>query len=206
MRIGAGSAFTLTELLAVVGIMAIISVVAVPALRGLSGTGGRKQAMGQILGALELARNTAISIGTNAAVIFPDDNFALADYRLRSLAVVSWSATNTSAGAAADRMVGGWIRLPQGISLYGPMLTRLPKTNALLRAPVDPATFNNLPAVIFQADGGLLDDGITMIPTNGVGYGETMSLGSQSNLEVIRLLPVTGRASATLIPTAEANK
>ena len=64
------AAFTLVELLAVIGIMGLLAAVGVPALKGLSGSGGRKQALSQVMGALEIARNTAISNGTNAAVIF----------------------------------------------------------------------------------------------------------------------------------------
>jgi len=188
--------------MAVIGIMALLAVVAVPALRGISGSGGRKQAMGQILGALELARNTAISTGTNAAVIFPDAAFMLEQYRLRSLAVVAWNPASTN----TNRMVSGWIRLPQGISMYGPMLDLLPKTNAYLAAPVVVTNFPNLPAVIFQADGGLLDDGTTRLATNGVGYGETLTLASQTNLEVIRMSRITGRATPTLVPMSEANR
>jgi prepilin-type N-terminal cleavage/methylation domain-containing protein len=70
------SAFTLVELMAVIGIIALLAVVGVPAIKGLTGSGGRKQALGQLVGALEVARNTAISTGTNAAVIFPDNGFS----------------------------------------------------------------------------------------------------------------------------------
>ncbi|NCY22410.1 hypothetical protein EBX31_10720, partial [bacterium] len=72
-------AFSLVELMAVVGVMALLAVVGVPALKGLTGSGGRKQTLGQLMGALEVARNTAISSCTNAAVIFPDNSFTFGE-------------------------------------------------------------------------------------------------------------------------------
>jgi len=90
--------------------MGLLAAVAVPALKGLTGSGGRKQALSQVMGALEIARNTAISTGTNAAVIFPDSSFASGDaYKYRSMAVVAWNATNSTTPAT---MVGSWIVVP----------------------------------------------------------------------------------------------
>lgn len=205
------AAFTLVELLAVVGIMGLLAVVAVPALKGLTGSGGRKQALSQLMGALEIARNTAIASGTNAAVIFPD---ATSDstfggqtnpYRYRSMAVVAWNATNS---ATAATMVGSWITLPQGITLFPNSLksTNLPTaTNISVRILTSGST-NDFPAIIFQPDGGLSED-YNPLPTNGIAFFEgtvtgttTNSTSKMTNFETVRLTRYTGRVRPTLAP------
>ena len=198
------AAFTLVELLAVVGIMGLLAAVAVPALKGLTGSGGRKQALSQVMGALEIARNTAISTGTNAAVIFPDSTFTSGDaYKYRSMAVVSWNATNTAT------MVGSWIVLPQGIALFPNSLksTNLPTaTNISVRILTSGST-HDFPAIIFQPDGGLSED-YSPFPTNGIAFfegkvdedGKTNLTSKMTNFETVRLTRYTGRTIPTLAP------
>jgi prepilin-type N-terminal cleavage/methylation domain-containing protein len=199
------SAFTLVELLAVVGIMGLLAAVAVPALKGLTGSGGRKQALSQVMGALEIARNTAISTGTNAAVIFPDSTFASGDaYKYRAMAVVSWNATNAATPAT---MVGSWITLPQGIALFPNSISALPQaTNVSVRILTTNSTANYR-AICFQSDGGLAESQSTF-PTNGIAYfegtvdatGKTNPTSKMTNFETVRLTRYTGRALPTLAP------
>jgi type II secretory pathway pseudopilin PulG len=207
-----GTAFTLVELLAVVGIMGLLAAVAVPALKGLTGSGGRKQALSQVMGALEIARNTAISSGTNAAVIFPDSSFTFIGstedsrkpYKYRSMAVVAWNATNAPA-----TMVGSWIVLPQGIALFPNSISALPQTNNIsfriltLTISNPAATFR---AISFQSDGAL-DETLTPFPTNGIAFFEGTVTGTTTNptskmnkFETIRLTRYTGRTIPTLAP------
>jgi len=208
------SAFTLVELLAVVGIMGLLAAVAVPALKGLTGSGGRKQALSQVMGALEIARNTAISSGTNAAVIFPDSSFTFIGstedsrkpYKYRSIAVVTWNPTNTNAPAT---MLGSWIVLPQGIALFPNSISALPQTNNIsfriltLTISNPAATFR---AISFQSDGAL-DETLTPFPTNGIAFFEGTVTGTTTNptskmnkFETIRLTRYTGRTIPTLAP------
>ena len=200
------SAFTLVELLAVVGIMGLLAAVAVPALKGLTGSGGRKQALSQVMGALEIARNTAISNGTNAAVIFPDSTFTSGEaYKYRSMAVVAWNATNS---ATAATMVGPWIVLPQGIAFFPNSLktTNLPTaTNISVRILTTPITAS-FPGVVFQSDGAL-DETLTPFPTNGIAFFEgtvtnttTNPTSKMTNFETVRLTRYTGRTIPTLAP------
>lgn len=190
--------------MAVVGVMALLAVVGVPALKGLTGSGGRKQALGQLIGALEVARNTAISSGTNAGVIFPDANFTQGEaYKYRSMAVVSWNPTNDATPAT---MVGPWIVLPQGIALFPNSITGLPSaTNVSVRILTTTNT-GNFRGIIFQSDGALAE-GLSSIPTNGIAFfegtvnGTTPNLTSRmTNFETVRIGRYSGRAQATLAP------
>jgi len=200
------AAFTLVELLAVIGIMGLLAAVGVPALKGLTGSGGRKQALSQLMGALEIARNTAISTGTNAAVIFPDSTFASGDaYKYRSMAVVAWNATNSATPAT---MVGSWIVLPQGVAFFPNSLktANLPTaTNISVRILTTPITAS-FPGVVFQSDGGLSED-LSPKPTNGIAFFEgtvtgttTTPTSKMTNFETVRLTRYTGRTLPTLAP------
>ena len=207
------AAFTLVELLAVVGIMGLLAAVAVPALKGLTGSGGRKQALSQVMGALEIARNTAISTGTNAAVIFPDSRFSAtgADpnpYKYRSMAVVSWNATNAATPAT---MVGSWIVLPQGIALFPNSISALPQTNnisvRILTTSNPVATFR---AISFQSDGAL-DEGLFPVtqPLPRITFFEGTVDGTAPNrtskttiFETVDLTRYTGRAIPTIVTNA----
>lgn len=185
-----------------VGVMALLAVVAAPALRGLAGTGGRKQAVGQIMGAMEIARNTALASGTNAAVVIPDSTFTRTNYSYRSLAVVAWNPTNTN---AAPSMVGGWISLPEGIAIFPNSVSPLAKSNVALVLPPMQTNSSAQPVIIFQPDGGLLPDNSGNFPTNGLAIFEGTVSGTTANrqgrtnrVETITLSPYTGRARGTL--------
>ena len=199
------AAFTLVELLAVVGIMGLLAAVAVPALKGLTGSGGRKQALGQVIGALEIARNTAISSGTNAAVIFPDSSFGSGEaYKYRSMAVVSWNPTNSASPAT---MVGSWIVLPQGIALFPRSISALPQgTNISVRILTSNDTANYR-AICFQSDGAL-DEGLFPVtqPLPSITFFEGTVDGTTPNrtskttmFETVNLTRYTGRAIPTVI-------
>ena len=198
------AAFTLVELLAVVGIMGLLAAVAVPALKGLTGSGGRKQALSQVMGALEIARNTAISTGTNAAVIFPDSTFASGEaYKYRSMAVVAWNATNSATPAT---MVGSWIVLPQGIALFPNSISALPQTSNISVRILTTTASGTFRGIRFQSDGAL-DENQSPLPTNGIAFFEgtvtgttTNGTSKMTNFETIRLTRYTGRTIPTLAP------
>ena len=205
------AAFTLVELLAVVGIMGLLAAVAVPALKGLTGSGSRKQALSQLMGALEIARNTAISTGTNAAVIFPDQDFASQPYRYRSMAVITWDATNTNS-VTTNSMLGSWITLPQGIVLHDKQINQLPtltnKTALRIPPSISSTPTDKLRAVVFQLDGGIADeyykneiknDGISFYEGAVVNFTTTTNTSKQTNnVETIKINRYTGRAIPTL--------
>ena len=199
------SAFTLVELIAVVGIMGLLAVVAVPALKGLTGSGGRKQALSQLMGALEIARNTAISTCTNAAVIFPDSTFGLGDaYKYRSMAVVAWNATNSNAPAT---MVGSWIVLPQGIALFPNSISALPQAANISVRILTTTASGTFRGICFQSDGAL-DEGLfpvgNPLPKIALFEGTVDETAAKKNskttmFETINLTRYTGRAIPTVI-------
>jgi len=190
--------------MAVVGVMALLAVVGVPALKGLTGSGGRKQTLGQLMGALEVARNTAISCGTNAAVIFPDSSFSLGDaYKYRSMAVVAWNPTNSTSPAT---MIGPWIVLPQGIAFFPNSITALPSATSVSLRILTTTNTGNFRGIVFQSDGALAD-GLSSTPTNGIAFfegtvnGTTPNLTSRmTNFENVRIGRYSGRAQATSAP------
>jgi len=214
MKIRNSPSFTLVELLAVIGVMALLAVVGVPAMKGLTGSGGRKMALGQLLGAMDVARNIALNTSTNTAVIFPqkqdDGAFGGSNnpYRYRSMAVVGWDSTNSTNPAT---MQGPWITLPQGISFYPRSIHSLPlATNVAVRIVIRNAT-TNFSAVVFQADGGLSEGHYnTNISATGVAFFEGKVMQdpftlvwnkTSSNIESVTLTRYTGRAFATMRPT-----
>jgi hypothetical protein len=160
------------------------------------------------MGALEIARNTAISTGTNAAVIFPDSTSDSAfggvqnPYRYRSMAVVAWNATNSATEAT---MVGSWIVLPQGIALFPNSISALPQgTNISVRILTTSKPAATFRAISFQSDGAL-DETLTPFPTNGIAFFEgtvtgttTNGTSKMTNFETVRLTRYTGRAIPTL--------
>jgi Tfp pilus assembly protein FimT len=189
--------------------MGLLAAVAVPALKGLTGSGGRKQALNQVIGALEIARNTAISSGTNAAVIFPDSTSDSVfggvqnPYRYRSMAVVAWNATNS---ATAATMVGSWIVLPQGVAFFPNSISALPQTSNISVQILTSSNTANFRAISFQSD-GTLDENLSPFPTNGIAFFEgtvtgttTNSTSKMTNFETVRLTRYTGRALPTLAP------
>lgn len=206
--------------MAVIGIMALLAVVAVPSLKGLMGSSGKKQAIAQILGALEIARNTAIASGTNAAVVFPGRNFTNnPSYGYRSMAVVAWNPTNTN---ASPTMVGSWIVMPQGVVLHANAIDLLPtlgtnvvETPSLIIPPdVTAKSISRLPAVVFGYDGSLeegshytnsistggisLYEGNVLLSNLGFPTATTNTSRQQTNVETIRITRFTGRPVTTL--------
>jgi Tfp pilus assembly protein FimT len=184
--------------------MGLLAAVAVPALKGLTGSGGRKQALSQVIGALEIARNTAISTGTNAAVIFPDSTFASGEaYKYRAMAVVAWNATNAATPAT---MVGSWIVLPQGIALFPNSISILPQATNISVRILTSSNAGNFRAICFQSDGGL-DESQSPMPTNGIAYFEGTVTGTttnptskMTNFETVRVTRYTGRTIPILAP------
>ena len=165
------------------------------------------------MGALEIARNTAISTGTNAAVIFPDKYFASEPYRYRSMAVISWNTTNLTDGT--NVMTGSWITLPQGIVLHDEQINQLPALTNKTALRIPPSTnstpTDDLRAVVFQSDGGLEESYyMNTLTTEGISFYEgaviplsnptttTNTSKQKTNAETVIITHYTGRPQPTL--------
>lgn len=104
-------AFTLFELLIVIGIISLLLITVLPAVNSLSKSGGRKGAISNLTIIIEQARSLALSDARNTYVAFTGD-VSLSEYTYRSYAVFEDDAT----GVAHAIQVTKWQKLPTGIS------------------------------------------------------------------------------------------
>jgi prepilin-type N-terminal cleavage/methylation domain-containing protein len=135
------SAFTLLELLMVMGIVAIALAALVPAVTSLSKSGGRRAARNTLLGGIEQARAEAIKSGQATYVVFPTftsgTQSTLDRYNYRSYAIFEDDAANLG----NVKQLTDWKSFPTGVAL------RAAGTAALSNL-ADPATL--IPAVTFS--------------------------------------------------------
>jgi prepilin-type N-terminal cleavage/methylation domain-containing protein len=133
-------AFTLIELLMVLGIIAIAFTALVPAVTSLSKSGGRRAALNSLLGGIEQARAEAIKSGQPTYVVFPTftsgTQATLDRYNYRSYAIFELDAATGIARQLTD-----WKSFPTGVAL------RAAGTAALSNLPVwtPPAGFTFTP-------------------------------------------------------------
>ncbi len=110
------AAFTLVEMLVVMGIIVILLAATLPALRGLSQSESRRGAVGNMMGVLDHARMMAISDGLPTYVVFagktPTDPQINAECWGRSYAIYQ----DSDNAAAAPVQKTPWMNLPKGVS------------------------------------------------------------------------------------------
>lgn len=109
-------AFTLLELLVVIGIISILLAAVIPAVTSLSKSSGRKGAISNLLGAIEQARAEAIKSGQATYVVFP--TFAATSqttdrYSYKSYAIFA----DDPANPGTPKQLTNWKNLPTGVSL-----------------------------------------------------------------------------------------
>src|SRR6266513_6186999 len=128
------SAFTLLELLVVMGIIVIALAALVPAVTSLSKSGGRRAARNSLLGGIEQARAEAIKSSQATYVVFPaftsSTQSILDRYNYRSYAIFEDNAANPG----NVKQLTDWKSFPTGVAL------RAAGTAALSNL-TDPATF-----------------------------------------------------------------
>lgn len=149
------AAFSLLELMVVIGILSVLLVAVIPAVNSLSKSGGRKAAVSNLLGAIEQARSLAIKNGRATYVVFPDalpasaDSVATQKYVNRSYAIFEEDPAN----AGTPKQVTNWQTLPTGISLRGGSLNYLANTISFPFTPVSSTASAPFPFLKFSAQG-----------------------------------------------------
>jgi len=209
------SAFTLLELLVVMGIMAIALAALVPAVTSLSKSGGRRAACNSLLGGIEQARAEAIKSSQATYVVFPaftsGTQSTLDRYNYRSYAIFEDNAANPG----NVKQLTDWKSFPTGVAL------RAAGTAALSNL-TDPATFTPPVAFSFAPDASAApfrcfkfnSNGEVQAPAGNVllgifeGYVNNGSevattkdgSGNPSAVEYITVSQFTGRAEPTASP------
>lgn len=176
-----GAAFSLVELLAVVGIMAVLAIGAVPILRGLGDSQSARGAAMSLVSTLEQARSAAILSGTEVYLAFPDRTFPLTNYRSNSYVLLRRKVTN-SGGPNDDfltNQAANWIVLSKWERLPGTLVFSLSgMTNRLsvdgLAIPGNPNWRGQLARLSFNPAGSLNADSalrLLFAPSNVISNG-----------------------------------
>lgn len=164
------AAFSLVELLAVVGIIAMLSVAAVPVMRGLGGAQSSRATAQILVSALEQARTAAILSGTNAYLALPDAQTTTmnATNRFRTYAIlrptVDQDANNrddfqTNVTAPGWVLLSKWERLPGDLLFSSNRLTSLTTSITPTGVPFPGGSNASAMPVIGFSPGGGLGDG-----------------------------------------------
>jgi type II secretory pathway pseudopilin PulG len=214
-RSSSETAFTLLELLVVMGIIIIALAALVPAVTSLSKSGGRRAARNALLGGIEQARAEAIKSAQATYVVFPTftsgTQSTLDRYNYRSYAIFVDNAANPG----SVKQLTDWKSFPTGVAL------RAAGTAALSNL-ADPATLTPSVAFNFAPDGSAApfrcfkfnSNGEVQAPAANVllgifeGYVSNGSevattkdaSGNPSAVEYILVSQFTGRAEPTATP------
>jgi len=183
-----GHAFSLVELLAVVGIIAILSVAAVPVMRGLGGSQSSRATAQILISALEQARTAAILSGTNAYLALPNTETTTMNLtnRLRTYAVIRETVSQdgdeyddfqTNVPTSSKWvLLSKWERLPGDLQFSATALNQLASTDP--SGLTFPGNSNSSTlAVIGFTPGGALSDprgtaGLLFASSNKVANGK----------------------------------
>ncbi len=202
-RSPADSAFTLVEMLVVIGIISVLLVAVIPAVNSLSKSSGRKGAINNLLGVIEQARAQAIKDGQATYLVFPTfsagTQATLDRYSYKSFAIFEDDPGNP----AAPKQLTPWKTLPTGISIRSGSLSALPDP----AADISPAlTISFTPdasasaayrCIKFNTEGGV------ELPNNNVSLSIFEGLVKQGNeiltsnpivSETLTISHLTGRA------------
>lgn len=138
------AAFTLVEMLVVMGILVILLVVTVPAFRGLNQGGARRAAVSNLMGVLDHARMMAVSDGKATYVVFyasstPPTGAVTDNQRFWGRAYAIYEDKDNVNFTPEQRTP--WLYLPAGVAFKvdGSTSATSSVTNQTPTAPSDPA-------------------------------------------------------------------
>lgn len=144
-------AFTLVEVLVVLGIIGILAAVSLPAVVGLSKASRGSSAMGAMMSAVDQARNLAISqASTTYLVLARADDQWPKEYRGRAYAIFS-ETYNPAAEQYQQIAAGRWELLPPGVAfkqdpnttVFGDEVRNFPFAPASKELPVAVVKFSS---------------------------------------------------------------
>lgn len=204
------SAFTLLELLVVIGIISILLVAIVPAVNSLSKSNGRKAAITGLVAAVEQARAQAIKSGEATYIVFPTFGGAAAPTTLQRYNHRSYALFEADPGKPAQpKQATNWKSLPTGVSIRQLSLAALPAASAL-PTPVtitfspDTAAAPAFQCVQFNASGAIEspNNNVTLVVFEGFvsGTNEIVTSRKDSNgnpiaTDSVTISHLTGRVS-----------
>ena len=147
------TAFTLLELLVVMGIIIIALTALVPAVTSLSKAGGRRAAINSLLGGIEQARAEAIKSGQATYVVFPTFTggvqSTLDRYNSRSYAIFE----DDAARPGNVKQLTDWKSFPTGVALRaGAYTINGVSVDPFLSYLQDPSALNPAPTFTFAPD------------------------------------------------------
>src|SRR5438874_922258 len=209
-------AFTLVEMLVVLGIIALLLVAIMPAVTSLSKANGRKAAIANLLGGIEQARAEALKSGQATYVVFPaltsGTQSTLDRYNYRSYAIFE----DDAARPGNVKQLTDWKSFPTGVALRA-------AGAAALSNLADPATLTPPVTLSFAPDASATPFKCFKFNSNGevtapaanvllgifegyVNSGTEIATtkdasGNPSAVEYVMVSQFTGRAEPTATPS-----
>jgi type II secretory pathway pseudopilin PulG len=215
-------AFTLLELLVVIGLIVLLSGLAVPAIRGLKGGSETSSASRQLLDDLGLARLKAISERTTVYVVFVPPGYwsngvitstlfnNLASGQLTDYALYVSRSVGDQPGAPHGRYLTTWKSLPDGVFLPQWKFT-VPNTPVFVvnRGTFNVAQFETTKIVPFPVKGAPVPGGgpidlpyIAFNSSGGLTSGQDEFIPLARG-DIFPILPGTPLGPATLVDALE---
>ena len=190
-------AWTLAEMLAVLGVISALMAATLPAVRGMNRSSGRVAAVGEIMGLLEQARSLALANGRPAYLVLSDHT--VPDERANRAVAIYLEAEDPGNDPT---LVARWRTLPVGYRFLGTpetlSLFTAPHESALIQAPQfrlpGDSTLRTLPYLKFTPAGGVGHPAESKYARLLIAHNE------DSVADLITIAPFTGRPKCQPVP------